>query len=261
MFPNHLLRQSTNRSRKAPPPSRGGTGAALLRIIGYVIVLVIVGIGTLAVGPGIPERYNPLAPLDPTAEAGPFTGCKLDRATATPEMCFATIEQIPDFRYVRMLDREVSPQCHIRGHTKVRGLWGAHIAPVSTRCSVALRLYMWERHSLQPAAEQFFGQNVDELSHLSSYSCRKMRTLGGTSERMSAHATASAIDIDGVVLTDGQRLSILRGWNSANQQEQRFWRAVRTGACTWFKTVLSPSFDRLHQDHFHLAQGQYAACR
>ncbi|MEM8869870.1 MAG: extensin family protein [Pseudomonadota bacterium] len=261
MFPNHLLRQSANRPGKRPLPRRGGAGATLLRIAGYVVVLLIIGIGTLAVGPGIPERLNPLAPLDPTAAAGPFTAFKLSRATATPEMCFATLEQIPDFRYVRMLDREVSDQCHIREHTKVRGLWGSDLAPVSTRCSIALRLYMWERHSVQPAAEKYLNKNVAEVRHMSSYSCRRMRTETGEGDRMSAHATASAIDIDGMVLTDGTRLSLLRGWNSANQNEQLFWRSIRTGACTWFKTVLSPQFNRLHADHFHLAQGEFSACR
>lgn len=260
MFP-YYLRHKKPQTPAPRPPNRGGVGGFLLRVTGYVIIIVGVGATALMLGPGVPERFNPLAPLDPTAPAGPFTAFKLDRATATPEQCFATLAQIPDIRIVQMLDREVSDQCHIRGHTLVRGLWGADLAPVSTRCSIALRLYMWERHTVQPAAEAHLGVNVDQLEHFSSYSCRRIRTVRGDGPEMSSHATASAIDISGVVLTNGRRLTLASGWNAPNPGEQRFWRALRDGACDWFRGVLSPSYNQLHADHFHLEHGRVSVCR
>ncbi len=258
MFPHHIR----HRKRHAPPPpNRGGGAGFVLRVTGYVVLIIGVGFAALAYAPGIPDQYNPISPFDPATPPGPFTGYKLNRATATPAQCFAELDKIPDLRVVRMLDREVSDQCHIREHTRVRGLWGAGLAPVSTRCSIALRLYMWERHSLQPAAATHLGRNVVEIEHLSSYSCRKLRTPTGDSDRMSAHATASAIDINGVVLTDGTRLRLTTGWDSPDPDERRFWRALRNGACDWFHTVLSPDYNALHADHFHLAQGAFRACR
>ena len=39
---------------------------------------------------------------------------------------------------------------------------------------------MWERHSLQPAAQRILGTDVSAISHFSSYSCRAMRTSFST---------------------------------------------------------------------------------
>ena len=61
------------------------------------------------------------------------------------------------------------------------------------------------------------------------------------------------IDIAGFVLEDGRRISVLRDWND-DEEERRFLRVVRDGACGVFATVLSPDYNAAHADHFHFDQ-------
>ncbi|MEM8788368.1 MAG: extensin family protein [Pseudomonadota bacterium] len=257
MFPYYL------RHRKAAPTQvqRSGFGQMLARMVGYAILLCAVIFAGIVIGPGLPDRYNPFAALDPTAPPDAFTRYKLDRATRTPEACFAALEMIDTITFSRRPDREESAQCHIRGHVALSGLSRARLQPVSTTCGTALRLYMWEQHRLQPAAEAHLGARIAQISHQSSYSCRRIRTVNGPGEQMSAHATADAIDINGVILEDGRELGLRFGWGAGDAQVRSFWRAARDGACDTFRTVLSPAFNTLHADHFHLAQGRYGACR
>lgn len=249
MFPHHLRRKHA----EPPEPERGpGPFGLLSRAISYLLILAAVTFTAVVLGPGLPARWNPMAPLDPTARPSLFTGMKLARATATPEACLAVLERIPDIRYARLADREASEACHIRGHTLLRGLSEASLSPVSTSCATALRLYMWERWDLQPFARRMLGSPVREIRHLASYSCRPVRGGAGEGDRMSAHATAQAIDISGVTLENGRRLDIASSWAG---RDSGFWRAARGGACDWFPTVLSPDYNRLHADHFHLGAG------
>ena len=265
MFP-HFLRhreptEPTETDVSRPPVTMGGILGALGSMVGWVLLLAFVIVAGAALGPGIPDRLNPLAPLDPTAPPGPLTAFKLDRATRSPEACRAVLDQIETPGMIRMADRQISAECHITGHTQVRKLSRALVAPVSTSCPVALRLYLWERHAVQPAAQVRLGQGVTQIGHLDSFSCRPIRTEDGDGEAMSAHATASAIDITSVVLDSGRRLTLQDGWRDPDSDIRAFWRDLRDDACTWFRTVLGPDFNSLHQDHFHLALGRYRSCR
>jgi hypothetical protein len=87
-----------------------------------------------------------------------------------------------------------------------------------------------------------------------------MRTTGGTSSRFSTHATASAMDVSGFRLADGSRISLLADWDGQGP-EAAFLRRVRDGACDWFGLTLSPDFNRLHADHFHLQVSGWGGCR
>jgi hypothetical protein len=131
---------------------------------------------------------------------------------------------------------------------------------VETRCQIALRIAMWEEHSLQPAARAHLGEPLARITHMSSYSCRPIRTTRGQAQRMSTHSTADAIDISGFVTQSGRRITLLEGWDGA-PDEAAFLRAVRDGACDWFKTVLGPEYNRLHADHFHLQNVGWGTCR
>jgi len=208
----------------------------------------------------LPDRLDPFADLDPLARPGILTPLKLGRATGRPETCLAIMAALPDIRYTSLQDREVSAQCHIRGHVDLRALSTARLRE-GTTCATALRLYMWERHALQPAALRWFGEQVTDISDMGSFSCRRINTARGPGARMSAHATASAIDIAAVTLSDGRHLDLLFGWDAADERERAFWRDIRDGGCRWFRTVLSPDFNALHADHFHFAQGRYGTCR
>jgi hypothetical protein len=120
-----------------------------------------------------------------------------------------------------------------------------------TSCPVAAALYIFDQQVLRPAATKHFRKPVVAIIHVGSYSCRRLynRADGAFSE----HATANAFDITGFVLKDGERVSVLKDWNSTGPKAA-FLREVRTGACGLFATVLSPDYNQAHADHLHLDQ-------
>jgi hypothetical protein len=120
---------------------------------------------------------------------------------------------------------------------------------------VALRLYLLERHVIQPLARRRFDSGVTRISHFGSYSCRTMR--GGS--RLSEHATANAFDIAGFELANGRTITLKRDWTSAGTPS-RFLREVRLGACSLFNMVLSPDYNADHADHFHVDMGLFRGC-
>ena len=153
-----------------------------------------------------------------------------------------------------------SAECQIHDRVSLMSVGRATLEPLETRCAIALRLAMWERHTLQPAAEATFGAGIKTIRQIGSYNCRRIRTPDGNSSQMSTHATADAIDITGFDLTDGRRIRLTSGWNG-EPDEAEFLRDARDGACRWFKAVLSPDFNALHDDHFHLQSRGWRTCR
>lgn len=206
----------------------------------------------------LPNAWNPITQLDVNEPYTMWTDLKLSRATKDTAMCLSIMEGA-DARLSRMEDLVVSDQCGIEGRVALRSVGDAALKPVETRCAIALRMAMWEKHGIQIAAETYLGQRVARIHHFSSYNCRAMRTGGGGSNRMSTHATADAIDVSGFTLEDGRVIDLKRDWNSSGN-EALFLRAVRDSACDWFVTTLSPDFNALHADHFHLQNRGWGTC-
>jgi hypothetical protein len=203
------------------------------------------------------DHWNPLTPLNVSAPVTPFTQGKLRRALVSDAACFAALDGHAQF--TRMEPLVVSEQCFIDPRLELAGVGESTLRPVETTCAVALRLAMWERHTLR-AASEILGSPITALSHQSSYNCRPIRTTRGDGDRMSSHATAEAIDIRGVRLADGRDVPLLGNWDSPSP-EAEFWRVARDGACVWFRTTLGPDFNRLHADHFHLQSTGWGTCR
>lgn len=122
----------------------------------------------------------------------------------------------------------------------------SNLGPVS--CPLANTLSNWARFGVDRAARQILGSPLARIETMGSYSCR---TIAGSS-RMSAHATANAVDIGALVLADGRRISVLRNWNDEDPQIRAFLRTIRDSACKRFGTVLTPDYNAAHRDHFHL---------
>jgi hypothetical protein len=78
--------------------------------------------------------------------------------------------------------------------------------------------------------------------------------------RRSQHATANAIDIAGFRLADGRSISVLADWGKPTAEGQ-FLAAARDEACSLFNIVLSPRYNELHANHFHLDLGGFHMCR
>lgn len=209
-------------------------------------------------GTPLPREWNPTQALAVSDPVTPLTGWKLNRAAADFDTCLATMDGAG--RLTALAPREDSEQCYIADRVDLRGVGQARLAPIETRCAIALRLAMWEEHSLQPAAARILGTNVDRIDQIGSYNCRRMRTSAGTSSRMSTHATADAIDISGFGMADGSQIRLLQDWEPVGPKAT-FLRAVRDGACDWFDLTLSPDYNRLHKDHFHLQSTGWGGCR
>ncbi|MEO1238445.1 MAG: extensin family protein [Pseudomonadota bacterium] len=206
----------------------------------------------------LPDAWNPLTPLDLAAPVTPWTSMKLRRAAADPMSCLAAIIPHADVQSLPPLVGDGG--CGIDPRVAVTRVGQTRLSRVETTCAVALRLAAWERFVVQPAAAAHLGSGVARFRHQSSYNCRMIRTESGPGTRLSTHATAEAIDIAGVHLTDGRRLELIDHW-AAPTPEADFFRALHTGACEWFVTVLGPDFNALHADHFHMQSVGWGACR
>jgi hypothetical protein len=131
-------------------------------------------------------------------------------------------------------------------------------APVLT-CTMALALVRFER-ALQEEAETHFRSRVKRLTHAGTYSCRRMARY---SSMVSEHSYANAIDLRAVTLENGRSIDVLHGFGAPGADpatpEARFLRRAANRAYDEkiFSVVLTPSFDALHRDHFHLDMARY----
>ena len=201
-------------------------------------------------------KWNPTEPLNPKAQVTAITSWKLRNTVRDAALCRAALNR-SGAQFNIQTDREDSEICHIRQRTDLRRIGSAALAPLDTRCEMALRLALWEIHGLQPLAQFHLGAEISRIHHFGSFSCRKIR---GSSSRMSQHATANAVDISGFDLKDGRKLRLRNDW-TPNSPESAFLRAARDSACDWFGLVLSPDYNAAHHDHFHFDQGRWGGCR
>jgi hypothetical protein len=131
----------------------------------------------------------------------------------------------------------------------------ANLGPVA--CPLANSFAGWARFGVDRAARQILGSPLVRIETMGSYSCR---TVAGT-QRLSAHARAEAIDVAAFILADGRRISLTGDWTGGDASEKQFLRTVHDSACKRFGTVLGPSYNAAHRDHFHLELGLRKFCR
>ena len=125
----------------------------------------------------------------------------------------------------------------------------SNLGPVA--CPLAETFAGWARFGVDRAAQQILGSRLARIETMGSYSCR---TVAGT-DRMSAHATARAIDVAGFVLADGRRYTVLSDWESPDPQVRAFFATIQQSACKRFGTVLGPAYNPAHRDHLHVELG------
>ncbi|MBL8790986.1 MAG: extensin family protein [Rhizobiales bacterium] len=235
------------------------TRSVTLRVLGRVLlaVLVFAALAYPASRMGVfewPRAYDPLALPDLDARPNFLTDWQLRLAEVDPEGCAVALRRAGVDAHIR--PDHGAGACVISGGVNLARLSRAGMRPEETRCVVAARLYLWERHVLQPAAIRIMGEPVSEILHFGSYSCR---TIRGRSS-MSQHSTANAFDISGFRLASGKTISLKADW-AGNDAAARFLRAARDGLCDWFNVTLSPDYNADHADHFHVDMGWYRTCR
>ncbi len=195
-------------------------------------------------------------PLDLGDRAGWTTGRKLVALRGDFPRCRSLLTRA-GVRFEALPARHDGPTCGYDDAVRLRAGGSRRIAfapaNVGTSCAVAAALAMWEWNVVQPAALRQFGRPVARIEHFGSYNCR--RIYGRDGGTWSEHATADAIDIAAFILDDGRRVSVVNDWRGGDAGA-RFLRAVRTGACPLFATVLSPDYNAAHRDHLHLDQAR-----
>jgi len=243
-----------------------------VHLAGLVLLLsLLAGAWSLHAGwIAVPDRYNPWAALDPAEAPGLLTRMKLARAQQAPARCIALLGEA-GLRFERMPDRATGEGCGLSNAVRVSGARDLQLRPpVLLSCRVALSFALWERHALEPAAEELLGTRITAIDNLGGYACRNVVTgrppQEGAPGRRSQHATADALDVAVFVRADGPRaVQVRRDWvrNTipASTPEAAFLREVHRGACGLFDGVLGPDYNAVHADHFHLEIGEWRACR
>lgn len=205
----------------------------------------------------LPDEDVPWAPLDLDDPVGVFTPMKLDALARNPDACYGILENSA-LEFTPMPPKSSGDFCGYSDGVEIKRSVTPYASPVVVRCSLAATLYLWEREVVQPAAMEIYGEQVSQIQHYGSYACR--RVYGRPNGSISEHASANAIDVSGFRLADGRTVTLRSDWDG-DKKDAEFLHRVRKGACGLFQGVISPDYNKAHEDHFHLDMGPYDYCR
>jgi hypothetical protein len=116
------------------------------------------------------------------------------------------------------------------------------------RCATALALAKWVRAEVLPAARALELGQLTTLNHGSTYVCRPRNNVEEAD--ISEHALGNAIDIMSFTFESGEAITVSPKEGDGDASEA-FQKAVGSGACLHFTTVLGPGSDAYHDDHLH----------
>jgi hypothetical protein len=149
-----------------------------------------------------------------------------------------------------------SSACGYENAVVVKAGYSSYSKPLEMSCPLAARLYAWEFEVVAPAAEKYFGTQLDEIEMFGSFSCRTRAGDG----KLSHHGRALAADIAGFRLADGRTVMVEGGyWKEGAEGD--FLKEVHKGACGIFDVTLGPAYNEAHSNHLHVDVGGERACR
>ena len=165
----------------------------------------------------------------------------------------------------RRPDKDDGGFCAARGVVR---LTGGDVTPLSPagldmQCPLLVRYVIWDRQVLRPEVERRFGAKPARVDSMGSYACRRIYGSQNAADRPSEHARANALDVAGVTLDDGRRISVAADWDGsgpAGAEGAALLRRLRDGACRVFSTVLTPDYNAAHADHLHLDAATFSLC-
>lgn len=150
----------------------------------------------------------------------------------------------------RIADIDLGNGCFVHNAYDVRSLVGVSFSKsAKMNCGVANETARWLDSTVQPAAQDAFGEKVVAIDVPSAFACRPRNNQWGA--KLSEHGMGNAIDVSAFVLESGRKVTVLDDWGSWSDSG-RFLKQVRAEACGPFKTVLGPGSDAHHRDHLHL---------
>lgn len=225
-------------------------------LIGAVL-LALSYLSYWAINNFVEDRLNPFAPLSIADQPSFATKLKIAGLKVRPKACLQVLQE-SDLEYQLLPDRETAEGCGFYNAARLIKSGISYGGDITLSCAALVGLAVWEKHDLQPLAQELFDQEVVRIRHYGTYSCRNIanRKVG----KRSQHAKANAIDIAGFRLADGREISIAKDWQKESKAGQ-FLRQLHAAACDRFSTVLGPEYNQQHQDHFHFDQSSYGICR
>jgi len=168
----------------------------------------------------------------------------------------ARLKQL-DVAFVQVPDRKnAKGKCGYEGAVKVTRIGAAKLDGVTiVTWPLAVRFEEWMRTEVQPNAIKLFGVPVSSVRISSSYECRLLKSR----RALSQHAYANAIDISRLSLADGREIKVQGTWK-AKGAFATFLHRIGKAACGIFPVTLTPDFDYLHRNHFHLTAESRSYC-
>ena len=215
-------------------------------------------IGFAFVNAYAPRQDLPWKPLSVADPLGLATTAKLERTIAEPSACLAFL-QSQGVAFTPVADHSDGGFCVVKDAVTL-GPQGAALSPAAPlmACPLAAAFVVWTRQVVQPAAREILGQPVTEVDHFGTYSCRRIygQAVGPPSE----HASADAVDVAGVKLADGTRVSVTADWRDPGPKG-RFLHRIRDEGCRLYRVALSPDYNAAHRNHLHFDMSPYRLCR
>lgn len=147
--------------------------------------------------------------------------------------------------------------CGVADPVRVTSVAGVKLSQAADLdCDTAIALKSWVENGLQP---QFGKNEVVQLQVAGHYVCRPRNNVKGN--KISEHGRGNAIDISGLVLADGQLITVAGDFGHKGLGAAM--KAAHKAACGVFNTTLGPGSDGYHEDHMHfdVASGRGPYCR
>lgn len=215
------------------------------------LLALLVAFTLAACGGGRPEQPTRPRNSPPITLTAPPS-----RAT---QACFADLSR-EGVRFSPLPDRDFGGGCVLLGTVQLIDFGVPSTNLKAMACPLAQTFVAWARHGLVPSGREILGSPVVRVETMGTYSCRNV--VGArTTNRLSEHATANAVDVAAFVLADGRRISIERDWRNPDPGVQAFLQTIRRSACRRFGTVLTPDYNAAHYNHLHLDLGRGGLCR
>lgn len=210
----------------------------------------------------LPPQWNPQEPLAIDHPMTPVSKWKLSRLQNHPAQCLTTLATAPEgaIEHLPLEDYTPVAGCPLTKVVRVIRTGVEFNSSFTVTCPLAIAWLMFERHELQPLAQQHFSSELRRVEHVGSFACRNI--YHREDARQSQHASANAFDVAGFGLADNTRISVAHDWdNKAAPAKSAFLKQVHARACRYFGTVLGPDYNAPHETHFHLDGSGFGFCR
>ncbi len=204
----------------------------------------------------IPANVAPWGEAALDRPPGWLARIQINSLAADPAACIAALDR-SQLRYRRTPGRAITQGCGLEAAVRPLRSHISYNGPFDLTCGMMAALY-WYEAELQRLARAHLGTSIARIDQLGTYACRNVNNA--RTGRRSQHATANAIDIAGFRFADGRTAFLLQDWGK-DTPEGRFLAEARDAACRFFNVVLSPDYNALHANHFHLDLGGFRMCR